>query len=244
MGFLLETAFAPFTLALALFFGLLVLEIVAGFVGATLLGLGSDAEIDVDLSDVDLADIDLDVIDLEAVDLEGFDISLSDFEGPDVAAAAPSGATNFWGWLGLGKVPMLIWVAAFLVGFGLTGMTVQVLWLEVLGLSLPVLIVAAAAGAIGLWIAKSFGRVLARILPKTETSALSERRLGRRRGIITTGTARRGSPAEVRVSDQFQNTHYIRAEPLKDDANISAGTEVLVLRATYDGSYYLVEIPN
>ncbi|MEM0976047.1 MAG: OB-fold-containig protein [Pseudomonadota bacterium] len=244
MGFLLETAFVPFSFALALFFGLLLLEIVAGLVGATLLGLGSNAEFDLELSDVDFADIDFDVVDLDAVDLEAFDISLSDFEGSDVQALAPSGVAGLLGWLGLGKVPMLIWIATFLVGFGLTGMTVQVLWQEFLNFTLPVMIVAVAAGVIGLWIAKSFGRVFARILPKTETTALSERRLGRRRGIITSGTARRGSPAEVRVNDQFQNTHYIRAEPLRDDAKISAGTEVLVLRATFDGSYYLVEIPN
>ncbi|MEO1307325.1 MAG: hypothetical protein AAFV38_05180, partial [Pseudomonadota bacterium] len=68
---LLAESFFPFTLSLALFFGLLGLELVLMMAGATLLGgEGIDAP-DADGMDVDLdADIDFDGIDADASDFE------------------------------------------------------------------------------------------------------------------------------------------------------------------------------
>ena len=55
-------------------------------------------------------------------------------------------------------------------------------------------------------------------------------------------TTARGRPAEVRVSDRFGNTHYLRAEPLRDDVSIAQGTEVIVLRQRYDEGYRIVAL--
>ena len=151
------------------------------------------------------------------------------------------GAGGVLGWLGLGKMPIMIWVAAVLTGFGISGLMAQSITSTVIGTTLPFAWVTPVAIAAGLWFARTFGAVFAAVLPKTETTATSERFLGGRQGVVTQGTARRGSPAEVRVTDRHGNTHYLRAEPFEDDETLSQGTDVYVVR-TKKGAFRLIPI--
>ncbi|MEM7722249.1 MAG: OB-fold-containig protein [Pseudomonadota bacterium] len=240
---LLSGAYAPFTLSIALLFGLLALELVFAIMGATLLGAGgADPDVEIDLPGVaDAPDFDLEI------DLDGIDIDPAEFEisAPDDIAgeldAVDASSGGLASWLGLGKVPALIWIASLLLGFGLAGILIQnaaaAVWAP-----LPAALAVIPAGAIGIWFARSFGRVFARILPKTETQAVSKRSLGRRAGTVTQGTARRGQPAEVRVNDRYGNTHYLRAEPMQDGEEISEGAEVLVLRHRPTGGFRLIPL--
>ncbi|MGR3514918.1 MAG: OB-fold-containig protein [Paracoccaceae bacterium] len=233
--------FVPFTLALALLFGLLALEIILGLLGGTLLGLGADADADFDLDvEVDLPDVgDLDI------DFGDADPHLFDFAEPEVdadlpeAEVAPAGPAA---WLGIGKMPVLIWIAALLLGFGASGFALQSVFNSVFSFALPAPIAAIPAALAGIWFAKTFGAGFARALPKTETTAMSERHLGRRTGMVTQGVAKRGRPSEVKVKDRHGNTHYLRGEPLKDEDEIPAGTQVLVLRHRYEEGYRLVPL--
>ncbi|MEM1386542.1 MAG: OB-fold-containig protein [Pseudomonadota bacterium] len=234
--FLLTPAFAPFTLALALFFGLLALELLLALVGGSLLGgeeLDLDADVDLDVADV--ADFDMDISDLDLDSLE------AEPEVADVGEAVADSAGPL-AWLGLGKMPFVLWLGAVLLGFGLTGIGIQSFAQETLGLGLPALIVSLPAGILGILFASKFGALFARLLPKTETQSLSNRRLGRRRGVITQGTASRGKPAEVRVVDHFGNAHHIRAEPYRGEDVLAQGTEVLVLRVSQDNRFYVVSL--
>lgn len=231
----LTEPFVPFTLALALLFGLLTLELILAFLGGTLLGLGADADLDVDL-DIDAPDLgDLD-IDFGDADPAAFDFAEPEIDAGETVAAGPAA------WLGMGKMPVLIWVAAVLVGFGVTGLGLQAVLTGIFGTPFPSLMVAIPAGIAALWFARTFGAGFARVLPKTETTAMSSHRLGRRTGVVTQGVARRGSPSEVRVQDRHGNTHYLRAEPLKDEDEIPAGTEVLVLRHKREDGYRIVPL--
>lgn len=230
--FLLHPAFAPFTAALAIFFGLLALEVILSFVGGSLLGgdgVDLDAEVDLDVADV--ADFEMDLSEFEA---EGLD--------PDIEAPETPGTSNVGpaAWLGLGRMPFLIWFAALLLAFGLSGLGLQSLLRDQFGVTLPAILPAIPAAMIGLWFARSFGALFARLLPKTETQAISTRRLARRRGVVSQGTARRGKPAEVRVVDQFGNAHHIRAEPYSAEDVLEQGTEVLVVRVARDDKFYIV----
>ena len=234
----------PFALSLALLFGLLILELVFAFVGGTLLGAGSEGldgpdgpDIDFDAPDFSDLEIDLDGVDIDPGDLELAD--LSEAEMP--AATEPSGVAA---WLGFGKMPALIWLAAILMAFGLSGMVLQVLSINLFGGAAPWWIPALPAGVFAIWFARSFGGLFARLLPKVETEALSERHLGRRMGIVTQVTAQRGRPAEVKVTDRYGNIHYLRAEPLRDQAAIPTGTEVMVLRHRYETGYLLVPLSD
>ncbi|MEM9575636.1 MAG: OB-fold-containig protein [Pseudomonadota bacterium] len=231
----LTEPFVPFTLSLALLFGLLTLELVLALLGGTLLGMGADGDVDLDVADLGDLDLDLDAADLADVELADLD---ADYDTGDV----PSGGAGPLSWLGMGKVPVMIWIAALLLGFGLAGLILQQLLTSVLGFALPASLAIVPAAFAGLWFARSFSVVFARLLPKTETSALSNRHLGRRTGTVTQGTAKRGAPAEVRVTDRHGNFHYLRAEPLKDAEAIPAGTSVLVLRHRAAEGYRLVPL--
>ena len=117
--------FVPFTLALALLFGLLALEMILGLLGGTLLGLGADPDVDLD--------VDIDVPDIETFDIEFSDADphLFNFAEPEVAAELPEAEMPTTGpasWLGLGKLPVLIWIAALLLGFGVSGLALQSLF--------------------------------------------------------------------------------------------------------------------
>jgi hypothetical protein len=250
--FLLEGAFAPFTLALALLAGLVVLELAALMVGGSLMGGDSDASVDAadgaDLGDFpDAPDFGAEAAadafgDLGAGDLGEFDIA--DLDGVDAAeaAGAAEASGSLAAWLGLGRMPMLIWLAAVLMSFGLSGIGLQMLLKSYLGAAAPAWMAGLPAGAFGLWFARGFGGMFARLLPQTETEALSERSLGRRRGVITQGTAAQGRPAEVRVIDGYGNAHYLRAEPLQAGEELAQGTEVLVMRDRRKDRFVLIPL--
>jgi hypothetical protein len=249
LDFLLEGAFAPFTLALALLTGLMVLELVALLLGGSLIGSDGDADLDLGAGEVGDFDLDLDGADLDGVEgIDAADLDLPDADldlelAPDTSAdAGVSAPTGLAGWLGLGRMPTVIWLGAVLLGFGLSGMGLQVALSSTLGLTAPAWVAAIPAGGFAFWFARVFGAGFARVLPQTETEVLSERNLGRRRGIVTQGTAARGRPAEVRVIDGYGNAHYLRAEPLKDSDSIDQGAEVLVIRDRRRGSYVLVAV--
>ncbi|WP_192964147.1 OB-fold-containig protein [Phycobacter azelaicus] len=247
LQFLLEGGFAPFTLALALLTGLMVLELVALLLGGSLIGSDGDADLDLDAGEVGDFDLDLDGADLggvEGIDAADLDLPDADLElAPDTPVdAGASASAGLAGWLGLGRMPMVIWLGAVLLGFGLLGMGLQVALSSTLGLTAPAWVAAIPAGGFAFWFARVFGGGFARVLPQTETEVLSERNLGRRRGIVTQGTAASGRPAEVRVIDGYGNAHYLRAEPLKEGETIAQGTEVLVIRDRRKGSYVLVAV--
>lgn len=221
MDGLLSSTFAPFTGALALLFALFLLEIVLLLVGGSLF-TGGDAP---DLG----ADIDLDA---------DLDLDLSN----DLEAPTGTSSGGILAALGLADAPLMVWVASVLLGFGLSGLAVQGAANAALGAPLPGWVAAIPAAAAALGFARRFTGLFGRLLPQNYSEAVSETQLGRRRGIITVGTAARGRPAEVRVTDRHGNMHYLRAEPMSDTDTLPQGTEVLVLRDPRSRSYRLLPL--
>ncbi|MCG7624484.1 OB-fold-containig protein [Epibacterium sp. Ofav1-8] len=246
---LLDGAFAPFTMALALLLGLVGMEVLALLLGGSLLAGDSDADLDgpggVELdADLDIGGVDLDALD--GVDLDALDIDGLEGLEAEAPATAPeiSGGGGVLSWLGIGRMPFLIWLGSALMAFGLSGMALQLSLRDLFQIFAPAGLVAIPAGILALWFARGFGAVFARLLPQTQTEALSEGSFGRRRGTVTQGTASRGRPAEVRVMDRFGNAHYLRAEPLSDQEQIAQGTEVLVIRDRRAERYVLVPLSD
>jgi hypothetical protein len=230
--FLLSPPVVPFSLALGLLAGLLLLELAALAFGASLFAKDADKlDFDADLPDLDAPDMPAlpAPAELEAMDLGGIDPADLEPAAP-VATLQPSGLGAV---LGLGRVPFLIWFAALLAGFGLSGYLLQSVVARVFGGPLPALVAVVPAGVAGLWLARIYGGLLARLIPRTESSVRSKAMLNRKRGVVSQGTARAGAPAEVRVVDSFGNLHFIRAEPLDRNTAIPQGAEVLVLRVLH-----------
>ena len=250
-GSFLSPEMVAFTLSLALLGGLLILELIFALLGATLLGAGGEADFDAEVGDIGLDGLDaadgFDISEL-GVDIDGLDVDLGEYELPeldadgaaaDTAVDAPAGPLA---WLGLGKAPLVLWMAALFLGFGLSGLILQNIMLSIFGWMLPALIAVPLAAIPGLAFTRRFAGVFARLLPKMETTAVSRTRLARRMGVVTQGTAARGRPAEVKVTDFHGNTHYIRAEPLQDDQQIDRGTEVLIMRHRPTGGFRLIPL--
>jgi hypothetical protein len=151
-----------------------------------------------------------------------------DFDHPDIDGAL--------GWLHVGKVPLLVLMVLFLMGFAVAGYLIQVFWHNLFGAYLPSLIAALPAAFAGLGNVRMSGGVLARIIPKDETAAVSEQTLIGRAGVVVTGTARQGMAAEVKVKDQHGNPHYLMLEPDVAGEEFEQGTVVLIVKK--QGAFY------
>lgn len=228
----LSAPYAPFTVAFSLLFTLLALELIFAALGATLIGDGPEVDVDLDIP--------------EMPDLDGLDLDPGDFDLPDagdVVEVAPSGPGPL-SWLGIGQMPFVIWLAAICLSFGAGGLILQSVAETLFGAPLPAFLAVPPVAVGAILFARSFGAVFARVLPKTETSSLSERSLSGRRGVISQGTARADAPAQVRITDRHGNFHFVRVTPLSGDPDIPQGTEVLVLRNRRSGDFHAVVLSD
>lgn len=133
------------------------------------------------------------------------------------------------GWLHVGRVPFLVLLILFLMGFAVSGYAMQLFCRSLFGVYLPAPLALIPAGFIGLANVHMLGGLLARILPKDETSAVSEQTLIGRAGVVVTGTAREGMAAEVKVRDQHGNAHFLMLEPDVAGEEFEQGSVVLVV---------------
>lgn len=132
--------------------------------------------------------------------------------------------------LGLGRVPLTIWLVVFLLLFAGAGVGIQQLAESFTGAPLDRWLAAVIAGAGVLPATAALARPLGRILPQDETTAVDVGTLVGRRATITDGIARSGSPARARVQDIHGQTHHVMVEPHEQTSELHAGDEVLLVR--------------
>ena len=104
-------------------------------------------------------------------------------------------------------------LVVFLAVYGLVGYVFQTAFAAVFGAYLNGTLAAVAVWFLSLPLVRATAGGLYKILPKDETTAVSQDTLIGRVGVIVIGQARTGSPAQVRVKDGFGQTHYVMAEP-------------------------------
>jgi Inner membrane protein YqiJ, OB-fold/Inner membrane protein YqiJ, N-terminal len=134
------------------------------------------------------------------------------------------------GWLHFGKVPILVILVIFLTTFALAGFIGQFVAKAMIGTFLPQLVAVVPAFVVGVFGVRVFGGALHKVIPRDETTAVSDASLVGRVGTIVIGTARAGAPAEARVQDEHGATHYVMVEPDEPDQSLTAGTRVLLVR--------------
>lgn len=149
--------------------------------------------------------------------------------GLDVDAGGDVPGGDALSWLGLGRVPLLILLVAFLACFGLLGLALQQGALAFTGAFLSPWLAAPLAAVAALPATGLAARGLARVLPQDETTAVSIDSLIGRRGVVTLGSARRGAPAQVRVRDAHDHLHHVMVEPFHDDGALREGETVLLV---------------
>lgn len=216
MSSLLQPENVLFTTAIVVMLGIAVLEGVA-----TLLGMGMSSFIDNMLPDTPDVDVDLDV----DMDLD-LDVD-ADIDAPEIGHA--SALSSLLGWLCIGKVPALVLLVVLLTVFGVGGLIVQSLIAGVIGGPLTAWIVAPVVFIASLPVVRVFGLGFAKLIPKEETSAVTRDSFIGRVATITLGTAKKGMPAQAKLTDQHGQTHYVMVEPDVDGDAFDAGDQVLLV---------------
>ena len=132
--------------------------------------------------------------------------------------------------LGLGRVPLFVWLVVYLLAFTTIGMSIQALATDMTGKPLYEWLAAVIAAGAGIPVAAMLARPIGAIMPKDETSAVGLDSLVGRRGTVVTGRASKGSPARTRVLDRHGQAHHVMIEPHEDASEMHEGDEVLLVR--------------
>ena len=156
------------------------------------------------------------------------------------------GDADLLGWLGLGRLPLLMLLAIFLALSGMIGLIGQHLLLDFAGAMLSPLIAAPAAFLASLPLTGFAARWLAPLLPRDQSSAVPLDALTGSFARVVTGVARSGSPARARVEDAYGQAHYVMVEPDNAGQTLEEGETILlvrredhVFRAISHGDHYL-----
>lgn len=197
---LLEPHNLPFAVALGLLFVLALLQLV----GAADLFEGA-ADVDMDF------DADLDVDGVDGLASGGFIGALTSL-------------------FAFGKVPLLIWLAAYMLVFAAIGVAGQAIISNVMGEPLSAGFAALLAAIAAFPLNGLFVRPIGLLVPEDETSAVGIESLVRRDAVIQTGTARAGSPARSKVIDAHGHPHFVMVEPHDAHAELAEGETVLLVR--------------
>lgn len=205
IDFLLHSANLPFAIALGVMIGIGLLEGISALLGA---GLSS-------LLDSILPDFDFDA-DMEA-------------DADPGAIGSASALSRIFGWLHVGRVPVLVLFVFFLCGFGTGGLVIQSVASGVLGVFLPGWLASLPAAFAALSGVRLFGRLFIRWFPGDETQAVSEDSFVGRIAVVTLGTARVGGPAQAKLRDEHGQIHYAMIEPEDAGVEFPTGAEVLLV---------------
>lgn len=161
--------------------------------------------------------------------------SLTDVDHADVSMDhADNLFTQFLEWLYLGKVPLLVWLIIFLTVYSLTGLIIQDVFFNFTEHYLSAWIIVPACLFLCMPLVRVAAKLISKIIPKDETTAIhSEDLIGRTAKIIL-GEAKPNSPAQAKVKDQFGQMHYVLVEP-ELDVVFTQGQDVILTQRTKIG---------
>lgn len=211
IDFLFMDQNGPFLVAMAVTLMIAVLELLG-----LVLGFGLSDLIDDLLPDFGPeVELDLDVdVDLDAdVDAEAMDVTHTNIFGQAL------------GWLNVGRVPFLVLLITFLTIFAVIGL-------------IPAIIAGPGAAAAALPVTRQASRLLARIVPREETYAVSEGLFVGEIAKVTMGPVESANPGKAKVTDAHGNIHFLRVRSAKPGERFEPGSEVLLVR--HDGPVFEV----
>lgn len=164
---------------------------------------------------------------LVIVQVTGLSDFLGDADGGDGDIDAGSALASV---TGIGALPFVVWLSFFLATFALVGLSLQLLVTAFFGNPFGPG-AATGMGLIAAWPVNTvITRLIGRIWPHDETTAVPIDALLGKRGTVQIGTATRGNPARIAVRDVHGQTHLVMAEPHEDGAALHAGANVLLVR--------------
>lgn len=167
----------------------------------------------------------------------GFGLDL-DLDVPD-----PDFSWRFLDWLGVGKVPFLVSLATFLFSFGMIGLAVQDVQLELVGAALPWPIVAVGCTLVSLPIVRVVNRLLGRVWPRDESSAVTADSLVGHEAVVVLGSVAADTPGQIKVRDQNGATHYALAHADVPGETFEPGVPLLIV-GRRGATYTVIRHPN
>lgn len=161
--------------------------------------------------------------------------SLFDAQHPDLNIQADHNiGIQFLEWLYLGRIPVLIWFIIFLTTYALFGFFVQAIFFYFTEHYFPIWIIAPAILILCMPLVRAISAIIAKIIPKDETTAIHSDQLIGLTATIIMGDARLNYPAQAKVKDQFGLTHYVMVEP-ETDILFKQGQSVILTQKTKIG---------
>lgn len=156
---------------------------------------------------------------------------VGDIDGGDIGDhdADAGAAEALLAWAGIGRVPFLMWLVVFLAFFGTLGLGLQQLLTALTGGPATNLLMVPATAAAALPPTGAAARVIARVFPSIETTAIDREELIGTRATITVGTATPGNPAPAKCIDRHGHPHQIMVEPDSADQRFQTGETALLL---------------
>jgi len=203
IAFLLADFNTAFSIAFGTVIALALLEGLGMLIGLSLMSLLDQ------FSPIDL-DLELDAV-IADTDLGG------------------GGITSLLGWLCLNRLPLLIWLVLFLTSFAISGYSLNFIALNINASVLPVFISTSMALVAALFLTRYLGTPLGRLLPKNESSAVSNNSFNGIIAKITIGTAKHNNPAEAALVDKFNQKHYVMVSPDNPTETFNQGDEVVLV---------------
>lgn len=167
------------------------------------------------------------LIGLFIIQISGFGDFEPDLDSDTASADLGEGILAF---LGIGRLPLILWLALFVMLFTLIGFAGQQLVQSLTGGLWPSLLAAPAAALLALPATSLLARPLAYIMPKDETTVVGLDSLIGRFAFIEIGTARHASPARAKVTDMHGLAHFVMVEPDNEDQTLQSGEKLLLVR--------------
>lgn len=168
----------------------------------------------------------------------GLDLS-ADIDLPDTSSHG-----RLLDWLGIGRVPVLITIAAFLLFVGVIGVFAQTLQLELVGVALPWPFAMVGAMLAAVPPVRFLNIALGRIWPKdVETSAVSTDTFIGHEAEVVLGGISAAEPGQIKFRDNVGTMHYAMAYSDREDETYRQGDALLIVGRR--GAFYTVILhPN
>jgi hypothetical protein len=145
-------------------------------------------------------------------------------------------------WLHVGRVPLLVVLILLLLGFSIAGLALQYAVHACFGVVVKPAIAVVFAIPCALFFAHRAGGFIGKFVPSIQSSALSEADFVGAVAQIVTGSASRGVAAQARLVDKFGQPHYVRVEPVSDDAILVRGIRIVLVEQVSSSLYLAVAL--
>ena len=220
LDFFFDPANRVFVWGLALVAAVLVLEVVALTMGGFSLMGDSDADVDVDV------DTDADFSNSHHMDVDaGFAHNLSEITG-------------------FGKLPLMVFIVLFVGMFSVFGLATNAVFHFYLPSLMNVALSSLVSFLITVPVTGRIAGVIARILPKDESNAISLNDLVGSEGTIINGAATNGISALVLVKDLHGVTHQVSVRTLEEGLAIPEKSRVRLVQKSDQGFFYVSPVAN